>query len=224
MPYTVSHEGGKMASWYVKEFSKLTNITVRTLHHYDRIDLLKPSKRLDNGYRVYSEYDLLKVQPIVVLRFFGFSLSTIKEIIATGIITPASLFSQEKAIKGEMAHLESAHTILEKLIAELKDLKSIDLYKMLQLIEKHSVDDLKKKWFVKTFRQDKLKDFLGRYSDNRWDDLILEVEKNLDEDPRGPQGKLLAQSWQLLSQKERQTKALKREVVQWIESAIRELE
>ena len=47
-----------MTQWYVKDLSKLTDVSVQTLHHYDRIDLLKPSVRLSNGYRVYSEKDL----------------------------------------------------------------------------------------------------------------------------------------------------------------------
>jgi DNA-binding transcriptional MerR regulator len=47
-----------MTKWYVKDLSKLTNVSVQTLHHYDRIGLLKPSLRLANGYRLYSEKDL----------------------------------------------------------------------------------------------------------------------------------------------------------------------
>jgi DNA-binding transcriptional MerR regulator len=48
-----------MAKWYVKDLSKLTGLSVQTLHHYDRIGLLKPSVRLSNSYRLYSEADLL---------------------------------------------------------------------------------------------------------------------------------------------------------------------
>ena len=59
-----------MAQWYVKELSKLTQVTVQTLHHYDRIGLLQPSVRLANGYRLYSEKDLLKLQQIIAFKFF----------------------------------------------------------------------------------------------------------------------------------------------------------
>ena len=58
-----------MTHWYVKDLSKLTGISVQTLHHYDRIELLKPSLRLSNGYRVYSEKDLLQLQQIIALKF-----------------------------------------------------------------------------------------------------------------------------------------------------------
>lgn len=68
-----------MKTWYAKELSKLANVTVRTLHYYDKIDLLKPSIRLENKYRLYSESDLAKLQQIIALKFFGFELNQIKK-------------------------------------------------------------------------------------------------------------------------------------------------
>ena len=70
-----------MTEWYIKEFSKLTSVSVRTLHHYDDIGLLKPSIRLPNGYRLYSETDLLTLQQIIALKFFGFELSNIQTLL-----------------------------------------------------------------------------------------------------------------------------------------------
>ena len=61
-----------MIQWYVKDISKLTGVSVQTLHHYDHFGLLQPSIRLPNGYRVYSEKDLLKLQQIIALKYFGF--------------------------------------------------------------------------------------------------------------------------------------------------------
>ena len=59
-----------MKGWYIKAFADLTGVSVRTLHHYDKIGLLKPSIRQANGYRLYSEADLLKQQQIIALKFF----------------------------------------------------------------------------------------------------------------------------------------------------------
>ena len=67
-------------NWFVKEFSQLTKVSVRTLHHYDDIGLLKASLRTSGNYRLYSEVDLLKLQCIVTLKIFGFSLEQIKEL------------------------------------------------------------------------------------------------------------------------------------------------
>lgn len=65
-----------MSKWYVKDLSKLTGVSVQTLHYYDRINLLNPSLRLQNGYRIYTEQDLLRLQKIIALKFFGFHSTT----------------------------------------------------------------------------------------------------------------------------------------------------
>ena len=67
-----------MTQFYIKDLSKLTGVSPQTLHHYDRIDLLKPSVRMANDYRLYGEKDLLKLKKIVSLKFFGFELSQIR--------------------------------------------------------------------------------------------------------------------------------------------------
>src|SRR5215831_5752060 len=61
----------------VHEFARKTGVTVRTLHHYDRLGLLKPRKTR-HGYRVYSDADAARLDQIAVLKFLGLSLSDIK--------------------------------------------------------------------------------------------------------------------------------------------------
>ncbi len=61
----------------VGEVSELAGVTVRTLHHYDEIGLLRPSGRSDAGYRLYDHADLQRLQEIVVWRQLGFSLSEV---------------------------------------------------------------------------------------------------------------------------------------------------
>ena len=82
-----------MTHWYVKTLSKLTGVSVQTLHHYDHIGLLKPSVRLTNGYRLYSERDLLKLQQIIALKFFGFGLSQIKTLLTGNVETLGHFFT-----------------------------------------------------------------------------------------------------------------------------------
>jgi len=53
------------------EFAQLAGVTVRTLHHYDRIGLLKPSAYTNAGYRLYGKGDLVRLQQIVTLKFIG---------------------------------------------------------------------------------------------------------------------------------------------------------
>ena len=65
----------------VKEVSKLTGVSVRTRHHYDTIDLLKPTKVTDAGYRLYDDAALEKLYMILVFRELGFSLKEIANIL-----------------------------------------------------------------------------------------------------------------------------------------------
>lgn len=63
--------------WTIKEISKLTGLAPATLRYYDKMEIL-PSKRLENGYRVYDELDLLIIQNLVVLKYAGFPLEDIR--------------------------------------------------------------------------------------------------------------------------------------------------
>ena len=59
------------------KFAKLANVTERTLRYYDKVGLLKPSHVLSNGYRQYSNEDLIQLQKILLLRNLGFSIEEI---------------------------------------------------------------------------------------------------------------------------------------------------
>lgn len=65
----------------VSEVAKLTGISVRTLHYYDEIGLLKPSSIEENGYRLYHDGNLRQLQQILFFRELGFCLKDIKEMI-----------------------------------------------------------------------------------------------------------------------------------------------
>ena len=65
----------------IKEAADLVGISVRTLHYYDEIDLLRPSQTSPAGYRIYTEEDLDKLQQILLFREMGFQLSKIKKVL-----------------------------------------------------------------------------------------------------------------------------------------------
>lgn len=65
----------------VKEVSKLTGVSVRTLHHYDNIGLLTPDAVTEVGYRIYSDENLSTLQQILFFRELGFPLKKIKELL-----------------------------------------------------------------------------------------------------------------------------------------------
>ncbi|MBQ2860317.1 MAG: MerR family transcriptional regulator, partial [Peptococcaceae bacterium] len=64
----------------VKEVSNLTGVSVRTLHHYDAIGLLKPTELTEAGYRLYDDTALERLQMILLFRELQFPLKDIKVI------------------------------------------------------------------------------------------------------------------------------------------------
>lgn len=62
------------------EFAALTGVTVRALHHYDRVGLLKPTGRSAAGYRLYGAGDFARLQQVLTLKFIGLPLRQIKEV------------------------------------------------------------------------------------------------------------------------------------------------
>ncbi|AYY70348.1 MerR family transcriptional regulator [Listeria monocytogenes] len=65
----------------IKDLAELTGVSVRTLHHYDKIGLLVPQKDDWNGYRIYSENDVDKLQQILFFKELDFPLKKIKQIL-----------------------------------------------------------------------------------------------------------------------------------------------
>lgn len=94
----------------VKEVSKLTGISIRTLQYYDKIGLLKPSARTDAGYRLYNDGDLATLRQILFFRELEFPLKEIKEIIT------AENFDREKALLQQIELLTLKKEHIEGLI------------------------------------------------------------------------------------------------------------
>jgi DNA-binding transcriptional MerR regulator len=88
----------------VHEFAELSGVTVKALHHYDRLGLLK-ARRTDAGYRIYTERDLERLEQIVVLKFLGLSLRQIKVVLDRAAVElPDALRLQRQALE-EKQHL-----------------------------------------------------------------------------------------------------------------------
>jgi DNA-binding transcriptional MerR regulator len=64
-------------AYTVRQLAKMAGVSVRTLHHYDQIGLLKPSSRTEAGYRLYAEKDLLRLQQVLFYRELDFPLDEI---------------------------------------------------------------------------------------------------------------------------------------------------
>lgn len=91
----------------VKEVSNLTGVSIRTLHHYDKIGLLNPAKVTEAGYRLYDDASLCRLHAILLLRELQFPLKDIKQILdAPGFDTMEALEQQIELLELQKQHLE----------------------------------------------------------------------------------------------------------------------
>ncbi len=98
----------------IKDFAELCGVSVRTLHYYDEIGLLKPSSADENtGYRYYDEASLIRMQEIMFYRELDFSLKSIKEILSSPD------YDKKQALKEQKKLLIMKKERLERLISSI---------------------------------------------------------------------------------------------------------
>ena len=108
----------------VKQLSHLAGITPRTLHYYDEIGLLTPSRVGDNGYRYYGEEALLRLQQILFYRELDMPLENIKTLISRrDFEVMGALESHREALRQRIAHLERLMATVDHTILHLKGKK-----------------------------------------------------------------------------------------------------
>ncbi|MBI2785584.1 MAG: NADPH-dependent 7-cyano-7-deazaguanine reductase QueF [Legionella longbeachae] len=110
-----------MKFYKIKELSKLTSTTVRMIQFYDEIDLLKPTKRSNAGYRLYSEEDLVCLQQIITLKYLGLSLTDIKNIVkAPEFDVLKSLHIQAQVLSDNAIKIQEAAKLLKYIAAQIE--------------------------------------------------------------------------------------------------------
>lgn len=96
------------------QFARLANVSERTIRYYDKIGLLKPSFVMENGYRQYSDLDLLKLQKILSLKHLGFSIEEIFPMVMDNTNLKESFELQIDLIEDKISHLQSLKDALKK--------------------------------------------------------------------------------------------------------------
>ena len=98
----------------VGDVARLSGVTVRTLHHYDRIGLVTPSGRTAAGYRLYGEGDLDRLHAVLGYRELGFALEQITDLLDGTADPLAHLRRQHGLVRSRMEQLERLLRGLEK--------------------------------------------------------------------------------------------------------------
>ena len=157
----------------IKEFAELTGVSVRTLHYYDEIGLLKPSYVDEqNGYRFYDEASLDRMQEILFYRELDFPLKSIAEILAS------PNYDKQKALAEQKRLLAIKKNRLERLIAALEQAEKGEITMSAfdnseyETARQQYEDEAKQRWGdTDAYKESRAK--TAGYSKDKWNDVLV---------------------------------------------------
>jgi DNA-binding transcriptional MerR regulator len=191
----------------VSEFAEKAGVTVRTLHHYDRLGLLKPSERNRAGYRLYGERDLVRLQQIATLKFIGLPLKQIKDVLdGRDLELPATLSLQRRLLTDKRRQIELALRAIEEAERSILPNRGPDwaaLKKIIEVMEMETNNEWMKKYYSDEAQAriaQKSASFTPEMQaqvTQKWNELIRDVENAIrsKHDPAGAPARALAERW-----------------------------
>jgi DNA-binding transcriptional MerR regulator len=189
----------------VGELARQTGLTVRTLHHYDEIGLLKPSLHTGAGHRLYAPGDVARLQQIKSLRQLGLSLEEVRACLDSADFSPQRVIQLHLArLREQIALLQRLCDRLEVLATRLGSAEAVSVEEFLQTIE---VMNMVEKYY--TPEQMKQFEEVGKQVgpeeihavQEAWTALLAEVRASRDLDPASPEAQALAERWDELTQR-----------------------
>jgi MerR family transcriptional regulator, thiopeptide resistance regulator len=188
--------------WKIGELASRTGVTVRTLHHYDDIGLLRPALRTRAGYRQYTEADVVRLQQIVSLRQVGVSLDEIAEYLRHPSSSPLAVIEQHLARLRE--RIEAAHALYERLERIAGALRVGGMVSATELIETMEMMTMIEKYYTTeqleqlAARREQVGEERIREVEAEWPRLMEEVRAEMEKgtDPADPRVQELARRWQ----------------------------
>lgn len=187
--------------WRVGELARATGLTVRTLHHYDEVGLLKPSGRTPAGHRLYSGDDVRALYSIVALRGLGFSLAEIGALVRDGV-------DAREATKRRLAELDRQLVVQRRLrhrLAELLEVLERDGEmppgQLVEIVEEMTMHE---KYYTpeQLAELERRREELGgddamKRAEQEWSDVIAAVRAEMEQgtDPADSRMQELAARW-----------------------------
>lgn len=192
------------------QFAQIAGVTVRTLHHYDRLGLLKPQHRSASGYRLYANGDLVRQEQIAVLKFLGLSLNQIRDLLKEKSPLRETLQRQQRVLVEKRRQLDRAIHAISKAQKSLGSRRRPDwesFKQILREIKMQNDTDWMKKYYSKEALA-KLEERKALWSPEMqervskdWAALFKDIEASLDEDPASSKAQALAARWKDLIQR-----------------------
>ncbi len=191
----------------VRQFAARTGVTVRTLHHYNRLGLLKPSWRSGAGHRLYRESDVARLEQIVVLKFLGLPLAQIGRLLETRSSLADTLGRQRHVLAEKRDRLDAAIAAIQRAEASLQAGRDRDWDLFAAIVREIKMQE-HEDWTTKYYSPDARAKVEARKTlwnpdlqaqvTRDWNDLLRDVAAALDEDPAGPVAQALAARWRAL--------------------------
>jgi DNA-binding transcriptional MerR regulator len=196
-------------TYRIGEFAELAGVTVRALHHYDRIGLLKP-QRGKSGNRLYRLEDLQRLEQIAALKFLGIPLQEIKLLLKHGPLTLIdSLHVQREALTEKRKLIDRAIVAIEaaeKVIQSGQTTDASILRKIIEVIDMQPQENFMRKYYTEQawIERAQLMDHTPAETRERnrqaWQQLFTEIEAAIDLDPASEAAQALTKRWLLLAE------------------------
>ena len=197
------------SSCRIGEFAKLAGVTVRALHHYDRIGLLKP-QRGSSGFRLYRLEDLERLEQIAALKFLGIPLQEIKLLLKHGPLTLVdSLRVQREALAEKRRLIDRAVVAIEAAEKVIRSGQTTDasiLRKIIEVIDMQPQENFMRKYYTDQAWLDKERIVhetpleVWQKSMKAWRQLFAEIEAAIDLDPASESAQALTKRWLQLAE------------------------
>jgi DNA-binding transcriptional MerR regulator len=153
----------------IGEFAKRSGVTVKTLLHYDKIGLLKPSHKTDVGYRIYCEEDFLKLQQITTLKFIGLPLNEISHILYESGENLENMISiQKKALEEKKKHIDAVIDVFNKAKNTAKKNGFLDANNLIDIIKITNIESVVREQY-KSDKNLNIRNNLHSYNTNKID-------------------------------------------------------
>lgn len=172
-----------MKSWKIGDLAREAGLTVRTLHHYDEIGLLRPGDRSAAGYRLYGEADLRRLVRIMALRQLGLSLEEVQAAIDTPACSLEAVLARRLArLREDIARQQELQRLLADMADRLRRADAVQAEQLLQLIgrmkmhEKYYTPEERAKL---AGRRELLGDARIREAEHEWPTLIAAVRDHM---------------------------------------------
>jgi DNA-binding transcriptional MerR regulator len=189
----------------IKKLAALAGVSVRTLHYYDEIGLLKPRAYGLNGYRWYGEEEAAKLQQIMFFRELGFGLAEIKGIMSRpGFNMLEALESHRKLLSLKVERLGDLLLTVEKTIRKLKGEKEMSIKGYYEGFSDEQVEkyrqEVKERWGEKTLKDSEervLKMGKERFREVQAEGgkIFQAVADKMDQKPGSPDVQALIANW-----------------------------